>query len=106
MASKTEVKTEASEDFSYKVKSAGKLTRKWLGPIPKKCDISNEPIVHSFVDGRTARGWANMTEETHGQFGLGLGTGNGQKYVKGEFIELEEGQKPEGFDDIWWKVEG
>lgn len=111
MTSKTEVKTETTEPkeakYAYFIKDTAQLKRKWLGPIPQKCDISNEPIVHSFVDGRTKMGpWANMTEESHKEHGFGLGTGNGQMYVKGEFICPEKGEKPEGFDDIWWKVDG
>jgi hypothetical protein len=55
----------------------------WLSKRDKcdlcKWDISKE----CFIDGRTTYGpWALMCESCHGLYGVGLGTGRGQKYDK------------------------
>lgn len=66
----------------------------WAGPVPTKCDLSGAPITHEFVDGRTRQGsWGNMHPDTHRIYGVGCGTGNGQRYRS----------QPDG---RWLKVEG
>lgn len=50
---------------------------------PDKCDICEDLIVLSFVDGKTDFGpWACMCLNCHSIYGNGLGTGKGQKYHK------------------------
>lgn len=68
--------------------------KKWMGTTPANCDICQAPIGSEFVDG-AIRGssWANMCCNCHGMYGVGLGTGRGQHYVKSE-------------DGVFYKVEG
>jgi hypothetical protein len=41
------------------------------------------PIIHMFVDGKTKMGpWARLCGRCHNVFGVGIGTGLGQQYVK------------------------
>jgi hypothetical protein len=65
----------------------------WLGTPPAKCDITNLPISDCFIDGQVLGGrWAIMTPRTHAIYGLGLGTGRGQKYQRqadGRFLKVE-----------------
>jgi len=66
----------------------------WMGPVPTTCDLSRAPITCEFVDGRTIRGyWAIMHPDAHRLYGVGCGTGKGQRYKK----------QPDG---KWLKVEG
>lgn len=55
----------------------------WDAPfIPSKDDF-NYTITDEIIDGRTVMGpWALMTPQAHAIYGLGLGTGYGQKYKK------------------------
>lgn len=56
---------------------------KWIGSLPEKCDLCGVKIKSQkfWVDGRTRMGpWANMCPRCFGQYGVGLGTGAGQKY--------------------------
>ena len=54
---------------------------KYQGQLPEKCDLCEEPLVDEFVDGVVqGRGWADMCVPCHARFGIGLGTGCGQKY--------------------------
>jgi len=66
---------------------------KWLSNYDK-CDICNNQIknkVKWFVDGKTKSGaWALMCPSCFKKFGVGLGTGKGQKY-DGTTAELIEG---------------
>ncbi len=67
--------------------------KKWLGPVPTCCDVCCKQIDDVFIDGRTVYGpWANMCCECQSKIGVGLGTGNGQKYERN--------------DDTWVKVTG
>jgi len=57
---------------------------RWVGEPPAACDVCNAPIITEFVDGQTTMGpWANMCTGCHRKVGVGLGTGRGQKFVKG-----------------------
>jgi len=54
---------------------------KYASNAPKNCDLCNSFITDCFIDGRTSLGgWANMCPKCHKKFGVGLGTGKGQKY--------------------------
>lgn len=71
-----------------------KRPRQWIGEPPGVCDFCRGPIVKEFVDGRTTFGpWAFMCPVCYPQYGVGLGTGFGQKYSN------------DGFNN-WLKVEG
>ena len=65
---------------------------KYTNP-PKQCDLCNKQIQNEFVDGKTQMGpWANMCQPCHTKYGVGLGTGRGQKYKKvGEDFEKVAG---------------
>lgn len=71
------------------------MGKRWLGRPPAKCDICQEPIVNTFIDGATVHGgrWANMCEQCHALDGYGIGPGRGQKY---------QHTTP----DVWEKVAG
>jgi len=56
-------------------------TAKWMNPAPTKCNICGRAPQGRFVDGKTCMGpWALMCETCHEAFGVGIGTGKGQKY--------------------------
>lgn len=66
----------------------------WVGDAPATCDLCGLPIEKTFVDGRIAAGgqWGNMDLRCHRVYGVGVGTGNGQVYVKqddGRFMKTE-----------------
>lgn len=70
------------------------MTKKWFGNPPEQCDICRADITDTFIDGKTIHGpWANMCPACHKNYGIGLGTGRGQKYTKQGPID-------------WVKVEG
>lgn len=55
----------------------------WLGPKPVRCDLCGRSLesVTVFIDGRTRMGpWGILCSSCHKQYGVGLGTGFGQKY--------------------------
>lgn len=55
----------------------------WEAPIPAMCDIGGEPITETFIDGALQGGsWAILCLRCHGLYGVGLGSGRGQQYVK------------------------
>lgn len=61
---------------------------------PDHCDFCNTVINDEFVDGKSAGGpWACMCINCHSLFGIGLGTGKGQKYHKhnasDNFVKVE-----------------
>lgn len=65
----------------------------WCG-APKEKDDFGAPITNEFVDGATRLGpWAIMNPDSFRLYGLGLGTGIGQRYVREA-------------DDIFYKVGG
>lgn len=61
--------------------------KRWLSPVPTKCDTCGQPIVKVFYDARTKRGpWACMCEKCQKE-GPGVnqvGTGIGQEYTEDE----------------------
>jgi hypothetical protein len=60
-----------------------RVRKHWIGTPPEKCELCGRPIVDTFVDGKTVYGpWSNMCLPCHNQYGIGLGTGHGQKYQK------------------------
>jgi hypothetical protein len=68
----------------------------WAGRMPDKCDICQKPLSvcsagsQTFVDGATVLGpWGNMGEGCFASYGVGIGTGKGQRYslVTGEKLE-------------------
>ena len=69
-----------------------KIKKKWLGIVPSMCDICQNKIADEFFDAKTDAGpWANMCPECFIKFGVGLGTGLGQRYIKAndnEFIKI------------------
>lgn len=68
-------------------------TKVWFGDVPEE-DHWGHAITKEFVDGKTKMGpWAFMAPQSFRLFGVGLGTGRGQRYQK-----QEDGQ--------WVKVEG
>jgi hypothetical protein len=68
------------------------MTKKWLGKVDK-CDLCDEKITTGFVDGRLIgrTSWALICFPCFRQYGAGLGTGLGQKYVdvSGEWIKSQ-----------------
>lgn len=53
----------------------------WLGAAPETCDLCQGKIRGVFIDGQVqGGGWANLCPDCHRRFGVGLGTGRGQKY--------------------------
>jgi hypothetical protein len=65
------------------------VAKYWQSKPPTCCDlVGHVPGEHDdiqatgeFVDGKTAMGpWANMCLTCHKRYGVGLGTGLGQKY--------------------------
>lgn len=67
--------------------------RFWTGSPPSVCDVGHEPITDEFVDGKTVMGpWANMCPVCFQVYGVGLGLGKGQRYVKqpdGRFLKVD-----------------
>ncbi len=63
--------------------------RYWVGDPPESCDLTDQvPGPHAamivmFVDGCTRFGfWANLCLTCYVRYGIGLGLGKGQLYVK------------------------
>jgi hypothetical protein len=55
----------------------------WIGSPPERCDICGETLASGFVDGQTRQGpWGCLCGKCHAKYGVGLGTGRGQKYEK------------------------
>jgi len=55
----------------------------WIGTI-SNCQICQDPLLGSMVDGVVKIGdrnaWGNICLSCHTIFGIGLGTGKGQRY--------------------------
>ena len=65
--------------------------KKWYGD--SHCYICGKECEHYLYDGATKMGpWATMCRACMSKFGIGLGTGKGQEYLKneetGEFEKL------------------
>jgi uncharacterized Zn-finger protein len=59
------------------------MSNTWIGEGPTHCDICDKPLQCVFVDGKTvAKSWAIMCPYCHDLYGVGLGDGLGQMYVK------------------------
>ena len=66
----------------------------WIGVVPDVCDLCQQPIRETFVDGATMVGpWRNMDLRCLRMHGRGLGRGLGQMYRRQD-------------DGRWLKVEG
>lgn len=56
--------------------------KEWLGLI-STCNMCGSIIANTFIDGKTKKGyWAIMCPECFKKYGIGLGTGKGQRYKK------------------------
>ena len=68
------------------------MTKRWLGPVDE-VDNFGDKITDEFVDGKTKFGsaWATMSPDSYSKYGVGLGTGLGQRYrlTDGEWIKVE-----------------
>lgn len=65
----------------------------WSGKIGPADDFKRT-LFFEFIDGRTRMGpWAIMSPRSFAQYGVGLGTGRGQRYKRQD-------------DGRWLKVEG
>lgn len=54
----------------------------WLSAVPENDDFG-KPITSTFIDGRTIYGpWALMAPESHTTYGVGMGLGKGQMFMK------------------------
>lgn len=65
------------------------MAGKWFGEKPDACQICNQPLKGSFIDGATARGWAIMDVACWRRVGYGLGTGKGQRYNLATLDKIE-----------------
>lgn len=73
------------------------MTKKvyWNGGV-RPTDDFGVKIEDAFIDGQTVGGqWAIMTPTSHAKYGMGLGTGRGQRY-----------ERQSGENTSWLKVEG
>lgn len=53
----------------------------WSGPRPEVCDLCGEPIEGVFYDACIKHGpWGILDQKCMDRYGVGLGTGMGQKY--------------------------
>lgn len=63
---------------------------KWMGR--GKCDVCKRECGDVLYDGKTIIGvWGVMCSECFRTYGVGLGTGRGQRYerVNGEYVKVE-----------------
>ena len=52
---------------------------------PETCDVCNKPLDKMMYDCLTRfGGWANLCQSCFNRYGLGLGTGKGQRYSQQE----------------------
>ena len=55
----------------------------WTGSAPEHCELCDTRIEHTFYDARTRfRVWACLCPACFEDCGVGLGTGNGQRFEK------------------------
>ena len=61
----------------------------WCGETV--CNICGKRIEDTLYDAKTFRGvWATMCQDCFNHYGVGLGSGRGQKYVKNDKGEFEK----------------
>ena len=59
------------------------MKKRWMGTEPSKCDICVKENLEEFYDARTKMGqWGILCKKCFNAFGIGLGLGKGQHYVK------------------------
>lgn len=81
------------DEIKYRLgrdKPAPKKRVEWMGDTT--CNICRAAVPPVLVDGKTKMGpWAVMCGPCHGQVGVGLGTGRGQKYelTDGTYLKVE-----------------
>jgi len=64
--------------------------KKWHGSKPEKCDLCQFKFKQVFIDGKTIHGpWGLLCSSCHETYGVGLGTGRGQKYDLKSLEKLE-----------------
>lgn len=69
----------------YKQTKGGSNTEKVFEREPATCDLCGTRDLKVFIDGKTIYGrWANMCQKCYASFGIGLGIGVGQIYIKEE----------------------
>lgn len=57
------------------------MAKYWNGSTPKECNLCKASIKDDFIDGRVrGMSWAIMCPGCHTKYGVGLGTGKGQRY--------------------------
>lgn len=78
-----------SEDYGIYLHKKKVEVKKWHGAA-ECCQICGQKFEDFFIDGRTVRGyWALMCLPCHLDFGVGLGTGKGQKYRVSDKVKVE-----------------
>ena len=71
------------------------MGKRWIGKVPEICDVCKRDLnwvgnKQWFVDGATSGGpWAFMCPRCFEHYGVGLGTGKGQKYDVNTMVKLE-----------------
>lgn len=68
--------------------------KRWFGDVPAACELCKKPMTGNvFFDAvvrvHTRNLWALVCETCHRHFGVGLGTGKGQKYDLTTMAKLE-----------------
>ena len=59
------------------------MSVKWTGDLSHGCDICKRPFGRFMYDARTVQGrWGNLDDSCFIMHGVGLGTGQGQKYER------------------------
>lgn len=65
----------------------------WIGRVPKKDDVTGEPITNEFFDARVPGDgrWAILLPATFQRLGCSVGTGLGQRYKKmgDQFVKID-----------------
>jgi hypothetical protein len=59
-----------------------RVSKRWIGDV-STCDLCVKTLEDAFIDGKMDHGtWAKMCPACHRRWGVGLGQGKGQKYVR------------------------
>ena len=68
-------------------------SKTWYGDLSNGCDICKHPFGKYMYDARTISGqWGNLDDSCFVMHGVGLGTGQGQKYERqtdDSFVKVE-----------------